>query len=168
LIVDDNQTNRRIFEELLKSWHVRALSVDTPLGGLAALSEGAASGAPFDLVLLDCMMPGMDGFEFAERVRADTQLNTTRIVMVSSAAQAGHAEKCRQLGIVRYMTKPVIQSDLLNALLTVFGVDTAHDMPAPGPAAESDHVRRPLRILLAEDGKVNQRVAIGLLPQARP
>lgn len=163
LIVDDNQTNRRIFEEILKSWHMRTVSVDNPLSGLAELSEAAARGAPFDMVLLDCMMPGMDGFEFAERVRADTQLHHARLIMVSSAAQAGHAERCRQLGIIRYLTKPVLQSELLSTFLNVFADKTARDAAAAAPAADSMQAERPLRILLAEDGKVNQCVAVGLL-----
>jgi CheY-like chemotaxis protein len=114
-------------------------------------------------VLLDYMMPELDGFEFAERVRADTQLRATKIIMVSSATQAGHADKCRQLGIVRYLTKPVVQSELLSAFLSLAHVEPARAVAAPAPA---DAVAQPaarLRILLAEDGKVNQRVAVGLL-----
>ncbi|KAA5543144.1 response regulator [Roseiconus nitratireducens] len=161
LVVDDNQTNRRIFEEMLKSWSVTATSVDNPLSGLAELSQANQSGEAYDLVLLDCMMPGMDGFSFAQRVREDCDLRGTTIIMVSSAAQAGHVEKCRQLDIVRYMTKPVIHSDLLNTILNL-----AVEAPVPQLADEMNETETggpTLKILLAEDGIVNQRVAVGLL-----
>jgi len=163
LIVDDNMTNRRIFEELLKCWQMRTVSVEKPLNGLAELSEAAAKGTPFDVVLLDYMMPGMDGFEFTERVRADSQLRSTNIIMVSSATQAGHAERRRQLGITRYMSKPVIQSELLAALLGAVGGGVAAADSAPSVPDATVAASQPLKILLAEDGKVNQRVAIGLL-----
>ncbi len=164
LIVDDNETNRRIFEEVLKSWHMRPTSVEDPLRGLDVLAQAVKDHNPFDLVLLDCMMPNVDGFEFAARVRADVGIENTNIIMVSSAAQAGDAERCRQLGIIRYLTKPVIQSELLDTMLTVTGTQAVRKMLASTPLADADkNAARPLKILLAEDGIVNQRVAVGLL-----
>ncbi len=164
LIVDDNQTNRRIFDEILRYWQMQTVCADTPLGGLAALSEATADGAPFDVVLLDYMMPGLDGFEFAERVRADARLRATEIIMVSSATQLGHVERCRQLGIARYLTKPVLQSELLNSLLSLTSAEPARVAAVtPAPADAARPPARQLKILLAEDGLVNQRVAVGLL-----
>jgi CheY-like chemotaxis protein/HPt (histidine-containing phosphotransfer) domain-containing protein len=127
------------------------------------LSSAAARGEPYQLVLLDCMMPVMDGFEFAERVRADEQIRDTQIIMVSSAAQPGHGERCRRLNIVRYMTKPVVQSELLNTIQDSACGDflekprRAVEEPVSSPAA------RRLKVLLAEDGLINQQVAVGML-----
>ena len=160
LIVDDNQTNRRIFEEVLKIWKMKPSSTDNPLGGLAELSRAAAVKAPYDLVLLDCMMPGLDGFGFTERVRADAEIRDTRIIMVSSAAQSGHATKCRDLQILRYLTKPVIQSELLNTMLSVS--DKVQEMK-PAESTEADTSGPRLKLLLAEDGRINQQVALGQL-----
>lgn len=165
LIVDDNRTNRRIFEEVLKSWNMETVSTDAATQGLKELKQAASSENPFDLVLLDYMMPEMDGFGFAEQVRTDERLRGTKIIMLSSAAQSGHAKKCQDLGIVRYMTKPVVQSELLNTMLSVF------QEPSPSENGSSRETAIPeavpeaavLNILLAEDGMVNQRVAMGFL-----
>lgn len=162
LIVDDNDTNRRIFEEMLKNWRMQTVSADNPLRGLAALSQAVSENEPFDLVLLDYMMPDIDGFQFIDRVRTDDVLQDTRIIMVSSAAQAGHAEKCRQMGVIRYMTKPVVQSDLLDTLLSMSNTD-AEDGFASDENDQLKWTGPTLRILLAEDGVVNQQVAAGLL-----
>ncbi|EMI21079.1 multi-sensor hybrid histidine kinase [Rhodopirellula maiorica SM1] len=113
------------------------------------------------------MMPEMDGFGFAEQVRTDERLRDTKIIMLSSAAQSGHAKKCQDLGIVRYMTKPVVQSELLNTMLSVVeGPSQAENENNGEPAAEDlelDADTPVLNILLAEDGLVNQRVAMGFL-----
>ena len=169
LIVDDNGTNRRIFEEVLKSWNMETVSAEAAAKGLQELEHAAASEHPFDLVLLDYMMPDMDGFGFAERVRTDERLHDTKIIMLSSAAQSGDAKKCQELGIVRYMTKPVVQSELLNTMLSVFQA-SEHDKNGSNhePAAEDAVAETEvLKILLAEDGLVNQRVATGFLKRRK-
>ena len=107
-------------------------------------------------------MPDMDGFTFAEIVREDAQLSKCAIVMVSSAARPGDAEKCRQLGIIRHLTKPVIQSELLNTILDIVGARVVDDILASAADAAPTE-QTPLNILLAEDGLINQRVAVGLL-----
>uniref|UniRef100_UPI0035689CC6 hybrid sensor histidine kinase/response regulator n=1 Tax=Novipirellula sp. TaxID=2795430 RepID=UPI0035689CC6 len=165
LIVDDNRTNRRIFEEVLKSWNMETVSTDAATQGLKELKQAASSEHPFDLVLLDYMMPEMDGFGFAEQVRTDERLRGTKIIMLSSAAQSGHAKKCQDLGIVRYMTKPVVQSELLNTMLSVFQEPSASENGSGRETAIPERLPEAavLNILLAEDGMVNQRVATGFL-----
>ncbi|GAA5506233.1 response regulator [Novipirellula caenicola] len=165
LIVDDNRTNRRIFEEVLKSWNMETVSTEAATQGLKELEQAASSEHPFDLVLLDYMMPEMDGFGFAEQVQADERLRGTRIIMLSSAAQSGDAKKCQELGIVRYMTKPVVQSELLNTMLSVVQEPSqSEDQDSDTPETQdADRDAMRLNILLAEDGLVNQRVATGLL-----
>ena len=122
------------------------------------------AGTPFRLVLLDGQMPEMDGFSVAEEIRKDPELAGTTMLMLTSAGQRGDGARCRALGIAAYLMKPISQTELLEAILAVLGT------PSDGP--DQLHVvtrhslresRRKLRILLAEDNKVNQLVAARLL-----
>jgi len=157
LIVDDNAINRQILEEMLKGWKMRPTAVD---GGPAALSELERTTYP--VVLLDAMMPGMDGFALAGKIRGDGGGTTPRLLLLSSAGQPEDAKLVAALGIARCLIKPVKQSDLLDALTTVVGGirrDTSREgsnrtRPANIPA---------LTILLAEDGLVNREVVVRLL-----
>jgi CheY-like chemotaxis protein len=163
LIVDDNVTNRRILQELLESW---GMSPATAGGADAALDEmkrAADSGAPHRLALLDLMMPGVDGLELARQIRMDPRLSDCALIMISSAAEPGDAERRRELGVARCLTKPVVQSDLLDAVVEVMGARTVDLVLARTPSMTPSATRPGLRILLAEDGAVNQRVAVGLL-----
>ncbi len=161
LVVDDNHTNLKIFEEMLKHWDLRPVTVDSPLDGLAELSRSANSGIAYDLVLLDFMMPGMDGFQFVERVRADDQIKETPIIIASSANHVGHADLSRKLGIFRYLIKPVIYSELLATIQKVWGRSREQAEFAAAPSVAKTQAQ--FKILLAEDGLVNQKVAVGLL-----
>ena len=160
LIVDDNATNRHILEEMLLHWGMKPLAVE---GGVQALSEmerAVQSDRPFKLVLLDAMMPEMDGFMLAERIGERKELHGATLMMLSSAGPTVDAARCQQLHLARFLTKPVKQSTLLDAILTVVGrADAAAaDVAEPaGPAVRS------LRVLLAEDGLVNQKVAVQFL-----
>ncbi len=163
LIVDDNHTNRRIFEEMLRSWHILSVSADNPVSGLEELAKAIEGENAFHLILLDHMMPGMDGFGFTERVRSDPKMCHTPIVLVSSAPLAGHAEHCKKLGIIRCLTKPVVQSELLNVLLSISGKEQNRLTTSSQPEIDKQTSDQPLKILLAEDGIVNQQVASGIL-----
>ncbi len=160
LVVDDHPTNRRILQEILLSWKLEPHCVESGQQALELLVEAAASD-PIPVVLLDCMMPDMDGFEVAERIRDHEALRRTKIIMISSASRPGDADRCRELGVVRHMTKPVIQSELLDALLSVMGRSAVSRMDFDVPGVEWDLPS--LKILLVEDGVVNQRVALGFL-----
>jgi PAS domain S-box-containing protein len=163
LVVDDNETNRRIFEEILKSWNMTPAVASEGFAALAELKRAAEIGQPFRLVLLDCMMPKMDGFQLAKHVRADPQLADCALVMVSSGANPEHAEMCRQYGIIRYMLKPVVQSELLDTILSIAGQPTAEDILSESMADDTEQEFAALDILLVEDGFINQKVASGLL-----
>jgi signal transduction histidine kinase/DNA-binding response OmpR family regulator/HPt (histidine-containing phosphotransfer) domain-containing protein len=160
LIVDDNATNRQILEEMVSSWQMKPRAVDGGAAALAALRDASEKGEPFDIVLLDAMMPGMDGFQLAGEIGRDEQLAAATLMMLSSSASAEDAERCRQLGIAAHLTKPVKQSELLDAIVTVVAGETP-PLPLDGPASAAS--KRPLRILVAEDHPVNARVAAGLL-----
>jgi signal transduction histidine kinase/DNA-binding response OmpR family regulator/HPt (histidine-containing phosphotransfer) domain-containing protein len=164
LVVDDNATNRRILQEVLGNWGMRPTAVD---GGGAALGElwrAAVEGEPFALVLLDAMMPGIDGFALAEQIARHPELRRATLLMMSSAGRPNDAAHCRRLNIAACLTKPVKQSELLDAILTALGRRPA-DAEGPGPPLRPPprDGRRRLRVLLAEDNAVNQTLAVILL-----
>ncbi len=163
LVVDDNKTNRTIFEEILKSWKLSPTAVESGSEALQEMKSAAAAGQPYRLVLLDCMMPEMDGFQFASLVFSDPDLDDCSIVMVSSAARPEDAARCREMGIARYLTKPVVQSKLLDSILEVVAPSTGQRTAAVEDDDSAAAHAPPLRILLAEDGLVNQKVVVGLL-----
>ena len=167
LIVDDNATNRRVLYEMLRHWQMHPTEAN---GGLAALSElqrAAALGHPYPLVLLDAQMPDMDGFTVAERIRQNPALAGATIMMLSSADLPGDAARCRALGLATYLTKPIKQSELLDAMLAVMG-DARTTAPAAAPLrAPAPEPSRSLRILLAEDNLVNQTAGRAAAAEAR-
>ena len=161
LIVDDNDVNRRIFLEQLTRWRLLPTVVGSGHEAIEAVTEAAQAGQPFRLMLLDANMPGVSGFEVAARVAERKELAGTTILMLSSAVLQ---EDNRDLGITMTLTKPVRPVDLFDAIVAVLGRRRAADVAAPPrempPAADGS---RALRVLLAEDNLVNQRVAAGLL-----
>jgi signal transduction histidine kinase/DNA-binding response OmpR family regulator/HPt (histidine-containing phosphotransfer) domain-containing protein len=166
LVVDDNATNRQILREIFGNWQMRPTLAEGGQEALAAMERAAAAGEPFPLVLLDALMPGMDGFTLAGQIMQHPELAGATVMMLSSAGRAEDAARCRELGIVSYLTKPVKQSELLHAIHAALGqVAAAKGPPAPprwAPAAG----RRSLRVLLAEDNAVNQMLAVILLEKA--
>ncbi len=164
LIVDDNATNRQILEKTLGYWNMRPACAPSAAAGLAMLQEARAGGAPFGLLVVDCHMPDMDGFMLVERLGKMPEMQGLVTVMLTSGGQRGDAQRCKELGIAAYLIKPVLQSDLLEALLRVLGPRTED---APEPQLVTRHTlreaRTPLRVLLAEDNVVNQRLAVRLL-----
>ena len=162
LVVDDNETNRRILHGMLAAEAVKVDEVATAADGLAALRRAVAKRAAYDLAILDVQMPDMDGFQLATAVRADKTLAGTRLLMLTSTGQRGDGERCRALGIRGYLTKPISRADLLEALGTVLaGPEKATpEVVTRHTIAES---RRSVRVLLAEDNPVNQQVAVAML-----
>jgi len=161
LVVDDNATNRRIFERTLSKWRMKPTLMDSGSAALTASRAARDSGQPFDVVLLDVQMPGLDGFETAARLKADAGGIAPTIMMLTSADHLGDAAKCRTLGLDAYLVKPVRQASLRAAMLRAL-----HHTPssaAPRLALAWQRPRTPRRILLAEDNVVNQRVAMGIL-----
>ena len=164
LVVDDNETNRRILRDMLGAEGIAVHEAPRADAGLDALRRGVQAGAPYDLAILDAQVPDLDGFELAGAVRADPELAATKLLILTSAGQRGDGERCRHLGIQAYLTKPIARADLIEAVGTVLA-----EAPPAGAApalitrhsiAESRHT---LRILLAEDNPVNQQVATAML-----
>jgi PAS domain S-box-containing protein len=171
LVVDDNEVNRRIVGHHLDSWSISWEAVATPELGLDRLRTDAANN-PFDVVILDMQMPGMDGLMMASRIRAEPAIAATRILLLTSLGQDLDRAGLRSLAIQECLNKPFRQEDLRNSLQrslrTSGGTAIRHssfretttwgDAPKKGPPPKS-----PLRILVAEDNAVNQKVALGQL-----
>ena len=162
LVVDDNPTNRRILTELLWMWHMRPASAASGIEALGMLGQAARRGDPFALVVTDCHMPEMDGFDLALRIRNSPELCDAIVMMLTSGEQSGDIKRCRELGVSTYLTKPIRRAELRGAMLK-----TIAGRPAPAPAAaprtKPSAAAAALHILLAEDNIVNQRVAVRIL-----
>ena len=161
LIVDDNATNRRILSDVLVNWKMKPDAVGSGAEGLKALRTACEKGRPYALAIVDGQMPKMDGFMFANRIRRDRRLRATPLVMLTSAARPGDAARSRKLRIAAHLTKPVKQSDLMDAILFLFGGRTAQDDTAV--ASTSGVASRRLRVLVAEDNQVNRRFVTRVL-----
>jgi len=161
LVVDDNATNRRIVEQMLRNWRMEPVTVCGADEAIEALKTSHRQQRPFALVVADTGMPGADGFSLAQRIRADGELDSIVIMMLSSSDQSGDVARCEQLGIASYLLKPIKQSELFDAVAMALGIVDVDEEEEAGQAG--DPVERPLSILLAEDSLVNQKVAVGLL-----
>jgi two-component system sensor histidine kinase/response regulator len=166
LVTDDNRTNRRILEGMLKRWEMKPTSVEDGEKALMELSSALEAGEPYGLILTDMHMPKMDGFALIERIRQRPELSTAIIMMLTSAGHRGDAVRCQELGIAAYLLKPIRQSELREAIARVLGArDQKGVIPlitrySLGDALEPMAV---LRVLVAEDNAVNQRLATRLL-----
>ncbi len=173
LIVDDNTTNRQILHEQLASFGIVSAQVSGGPEALAQLEEAARSGCPFELAILDLHMPGMDGVQLGAAIRANSRLASTVLVLLGSMSHQASADELKALGFVAWAAKPVGRLQLRRLLTTAFAGTVAapggtaapfRDRPAaptaPVPAPEG---RSALRVLVAEDSKANQLVAVGML-----
>ena len=166
LIVDDNATNREILRHQLAAWRLRTTSVASGTEALDALRKEAAGGDAYQLAILDMQMPEMDGMAVARAIKGDARLKTTRLIVLTSLAYHPEESELGRLGVAAYMAKPVKQSKLFDSLATAMRdrPDGASSGPRTARAdAESRLANLPtrgLRVLLAEDNTVNQRVAL--------
>ncbi|MEO8344975.1 MAG: response regulator, partial [Betaproteobacteria bacterium] len=155
LIIDDNSTNRLILREMLSRWGAVVTEAEGGEQGVSELLRAKQTDVPYSLVLLDHRMPGVDGFQVAERMFQDPTMTGTVILMLTSENRAGDVARGRELGLAAYLVKPVKKAELLEAILGAYG--------GAAPAAER-LVTQPrgipadaqsLRILLAEDSQDN-------------
>ncbi len=161
LVVDDNSVNRRILEEIFSAWGFRPMIVESGPRALEAIGRSEREGRPFSIIVLDCMMPDMDGFELAKAIRQEFPNIESKLIMLSSANLPDNLQPLRELKISRYLNKPVVQSELLDTIIHL--LDLEHEAEtSPTPLFEGPS----LRILVAEDGLANQQVAIGMLKAA--
>jgi two-component system sensor histidine kinase/response regulator len=166
MVVDDNDTNRRILRQILLNWRMRPTVVEGAREALVILQRAQESGKPFPLVITDLQMPGMDGFALATRIRENPALAGATIVMLTSVGLRGDGARCRELGVKAYLTKPIKQSELREAILVAMNSQAGQkgrDTLVTRHSLREGH--RPLRVLLAEDNLVNQVLAKRLLEQ---
>jgi signal transduction histidine kinase/DNA-binding response OmpR family regulator len=167
LVVDDNETNRRILCDMTRGWGMRPCPAESGAIALAALETAQQKGDPFRLVLIDGNMPFTDGLELAEEMQTKIKricLAEATVLMLTSGGQPGEANRCRQLGISAYL-KPVLRADLLAAILTA--LSQRRPGMSDSPVLLTRHTlresARELRILVAEDNAVNQAVIMRVL-----
>ena len=178
LVVDDNETNRRIVHEQVLSWGMNNGMAEDGQSALDILRRATEGGEPYDLAILDMNMPGMDGMGLASRIKAEPSIARTRLVLLTSSGLRGEAEQARRAGFDAYLTKPVRQSRLYDAIATVMETPADGEQTTRRPAQEAPIVtlysierartrtrerRRRAHILVAEDNQVNQKVAVSML-----
>jgi two-component system, sensor histidine kinase and response regulator len=159
LIVDDNATNRCILEHYLEHSNAQSHSVASAQAGLEAVRAAVSGGTPFDLVLLDYQMPEVDGLGFLRALRADAAIADTRCVVLSSLGD--RVEEADVLGVSAWLTKPVRRSQLESLMAQARG--TAVTAPVAKPMMPVEAWSAGARVLLVEDNRVNQQVALRML-----
>jgi signal transduction histidine kinase/DNA-binding response OmpR family regulator len=162
LIVDDNETNRRILAEQTRQWKMDPNTCDSGISALDELTRALSAGTPYRLLLLDEQMPGMDGIEVLQRIRQNPLLQSVVIMMLTSSDQVRSAARCREMGVNIYLVKPISPPDLLAAIRRAVGAAPRQGQTAL-PQAGMTPSSLSLQILLAEDNVVNQKVAITML-----
>jgi len=166
LVVDDNRTNRRILEGLLTNWGMKATLASDGDSAIAALQAARDLGSPFNLILADMHMPKMDGFALIERIGSEKDSSTPAIMMLTSGGNRNDAARCEALGVAAYLLKPIRRAELREAIERVLGAVSENRQEAlitERNLADGRDRNSALRILLAEDNEVNQRVATRLL-----
>ncbi|MBV9274097.1 MAG: response regulator, partial [Verrucomicrobia bacterium] len=170
LVVDDNATNREILRRQIVAWRIQTSSAGSAPDALQKLRNAVSEGRPYDLVLLDWQMPGMDGLDLARAIKADPAIAGTRLVLLTSLGFPCTPEELTSANIETCLVKPIKQSRLFDCLVNVMGKAAASDYLAdsdrlslPTSAPRPDYPFAGVRILLAEDNYINQRVALGQL-----
>ena len=165
LIVDDNPVNLKIVSEMVEAIGMRPVLATGASLALDELEKSARTNTPFGLILLDCHMPGMDGFQLAAEIKRRQEFCNPAILMLTSTGQSGDAARCRELGVSAYLTKPFERMQLVDAIARALGGETIQRQTLPKTAPVKQPLPNPfsLRILLAEDNLVNQKVAVRLL-----
>ncbi len=167
LIVDDNQSNRKIFHEACLNWNMRPVSVSSGKAAIEEIDRAIAQGDPFKFILIDSLMPVMDGFELAEEIKQKPGQEDTRMLMLTSSGQRGDAAMCAKLGIDGYLTKPVNQAELFSALSTILTQQGAGGGITPLITGHFlREKRKKIKVLLAEDNPVNQKLSVKLLEKS--
>ena len=174
LIVDDNATNRRILAEQLYRFGLRPIAVEGARAALMELERARATRTPFGVIIVDYHMPGMDGFMLAERIQSMPDVAGATIMMFTSGGHMDDAERCRALGIAAIVSKPVSLKTLQQLVIqAVAGRGQREARAARGALKEISAMtpatphpvpdRAPLRVLLAEDNLVNQKMTVTML-----
>jgi len=167
LAVDDNATNRKVIAGMLESWECRHMEVEGAAAALEVMRAAHSEGDPFAVAVLDMMMPEMDGEALGRAIKADPDIDDVRLVMMTSMGSRGDAGRLERVGFDAYLTKPVKQSQLFDCLMVVINRGAASESASASRIVTrhslADREKRRVRILLAEDNPINQKVAIKTL-----
>ena len=174
LVVDDNATNRTVLTHYLRAWGLAAAEAADGTHALGLLRDASAERKPYDVAILDLMMPGMDGFALARAIKADASTRSVRLILMPSSGRRGHGRDARDAGIAAYLPKPVRQTELRACLAAVVADDAYAGAAGVQPASadklitrhtldESRALSERLLVLVVEDNALNQEVTRGQL-----
>jgi signal transduction histidine kinase/PleD family two-component response regulator len=168
LIVDDNAANRQILHAYLRTWGCESISAASGREALTILTQAVAHKSPIDLVIIDFMMPEMDGEALGRTIKSDPLLQDTYCVMLTSRAMRSDAARARETGFDAYLTKPLKQSQLMKTLCATFAREpaAASDRSKKEPVAHHavpEKRKQQIHILIAEDNAINQKVALHMI-----
>lgn len=171
LIVDDHAMSRQMLEYQLRAKGLAYDSAESGARALDLLRNAAERGEPFDLAILDSQMPHMDGLELARRIKAESPISATRLILLASLGRRGDAKAAQDAGIAAYLTKPIRQSQLYECLSLVLANTLQADSGAAQPPAplitrhslSEAQAQSRGRILVAEDNPINQKVAVKMI-----
>jgi signal transduction histidine kinase/CheY-like chemotaxis protein len=166
LIVEGDKINRASLEKALTSWSMRPSLASSADEAMAELTRAQRSSDPFRLILLDVCMPGRDGFDLCEWIRRQPQFGSITVMMLSSSGLRGDVIRCRKLRVAAYLTKPIGEKELRDAVVAALGGEIADRDQQPLQVVTRHTLResRPAQcVLLVEDNTVNQKVAVTLL-----
>jgi PAS domain S-box-containing protein len=167
LVVDDHDTNRIILGAMLQSWGCRVAEATNGAAALDLLMDAAGSGDPVEIALLDMQMPDMSGEDLGRKIKESSGLKSTRLVLLASMGQRGDAARMRAAGFEAYLSKPVRQTHLHECLLRITEPDGQLDSTGRKQLITrhvmDETVRSQKRLLLVEDNRINQEVALAML-----
>ena len=159
LVVDDNASSRRVLAQMLANWRFQPTVASSGTEAIELVQQAEAAGTPYALAIVDARMPDVDGLRLITRLQQHSRRDLPAIVMLS-ACNPGDLRQCERLGIAGHLIKPVKQSELFDTIAVVLD---AGSLLTAAPAAPATCDLRPLKVLLAEDTLVNQKLAVGLL-----
>jgi PAS domain S-box-containing protein len=163
LLVSDNAAARQVLEEMIANWQMKPVVVGSGPAAFEALERAHLDGNPFRLVILDAQLAGMDGFETAARVKENPDWRSASMILLTSEAGRESQKRARHLGVKAILLKPVTQSDLWDAIVTILPIK-GYGKARPSAARGRKHrALNLLRILVAEDNPVNQELVLHLL-----
>ncbi|MBU2515113.1 response regulator [bacterium] len=168
LVVDDVNYNRQIFTEFLNLWGCRTGEAENGVDAIKKLTEAEVSGDPFEIAIVDMLMPKMDGATLGKHVKGDPKLKNTILVMLTSSGIRGDAARVKEIGFSAYLTKPIRRAQLYDCLVAIVGQQTSNDKSPVENHLVTRHTLHELHqhkahILLAEDNKINQKLALKVL-----
>ncbi|MGB0911665.1 MAG: response regulator, partial [Nitrospirales bacterium] len=166
--VDDNSTNRYLLTRYAQDWGMECVAAATPAEGLALLQGYVKRDTPFDICIIDGHMPGMDGFALARAIRADSLFSEMKLMLLTSIGQRGDGANAKDAGFGVYLTKPVRKHQLFQGLTMLMG--KASEIGDPPPlvtrhSLKSNTGKKDRKILVADDHRVNQELALLMLKQ---